>query len=31
LLELELIEPSLFFRQAPEAAEQMAELLVRRL
>jgi hypothetical protein len=31
LLELELIEPSLFFRQVPEAAEQMAELLVRRL
>jgi hypothetical protein len=31
LLELELIEPSLFFNHAPEAAERMADLLLRAL
>jgi len=31
LVELELIEPSLFFRHAPEAAEPLAECLLRRL
>ena len=31
LLEIELIEPSLFFRYAPRAAEQMADVLLRRL
>lgn len=31
LSELELVEPSLFFRHAPEAAERLAEALLRRL
>jgi hypothetical protein len=31
LLEAELVEPSLFFRHAPAAAEQMAAAIVRRL
>jgi hypothetical protein len=31
LLELELIEPSMFFRHAPEAAEQMADAIASRL
>jgi glutathione synthase/RimK-type ligase-like ATP-grasp enzyme len=31
LVELELVEPSLFFRHAPEAAHRLAEALSRRL
>jgi hypothetical protein len=31
LTELELVEPSLFFRHAPEAAERLAEALLARL
>ena len=31
LTELELVEPSLFFRHAPEAAERLADGLLRRL
>jgi hypothetical protein len=31
LTELELVEPSLFFRHAPEAAERLAEALLERL
>ena len=31
LTELELVEPSLFFRHAPEAAAKLADALVRRI
>jgi hypothetical protein len=30
LTELELVEPSLFFRHGPDAAERLADALIRR-